>query len=555
MGPLVVIASVAIALLVWPVGNTFRHYMKARKIGLPIVLTPAIPLHPFWMLLVPLVGPLTSSLPGYLGEFLNFGRFTWYFQTKMRILEKLGPAFVIVSPGGMQIQLCDGNAVEELLYRSNDFPKPASYYHALDVFGENLDSVNGREWQRHRNITTPPFNERNSNMVWIESLRQAKGMLRSWSHAGEVGTTETSQDTMKLALHVLTGAGFGRFYPFEKGVSSPANGHTMSFKEALHTVLKDFIGVLLISNSKMMSMLLPKRFDVARIAIPEFKQYLVEFVKEERAAPQKSSEHDNLMSALLRASDLREAKGEGRRTLTDDEVYGNLFIYAFAGHESTANTLAYAITLLAADLKVQDWIREEVQAIASEYGVVENWKYEEMFPRLKRCLALMFETLRLYGPVVAFPRAVNDSHQTLTIQGKQHVIPPHTVIFGTFTAIHATKYWGSEPYDWKPERWILKNEMENDIGNEELLQPPLSSFMPWSSGPRVCPGKKFAQVEFVATLALLFQHHRVKPIPEPGESPSGSKARLLQAVQDSDIATTLKMNHPEKVRLWWENDS
>ena len=161
MGAIAVIATVAIALLAWPVVNTFRYYMKARKIGLPIVITPAVPLNPFWLLLIPLVGPLTSSLPGYLGEFLNYGRFAWYFQTKMRVLEKLGPAFVIVSPGGIQIQLCDGNAVEELLYRSNDFPKPASYYQALDVFGENLDSVNGREWQRHRKITTPPFNERN----------------------------------------------------------------------------------------------------------------------------------------------------------------------------------------------------------------------------------------------------------------------------------------------------------------------------------------------------------------------------------------------------------
>ncbi|TVY14681.1 Cytochrome P450 6a8 [Lachnellula arida] len=555
MGALAVIATIAIALLAWPVVNTFRYYIKARKTGLPIVITPAVPLNPFWLLSVRLFGPLTSSLPGYLGEFLNYGRLTWYFQTKMRISERLGPAFVIVSPGGMQIQLCDGNAVEELLCRPNDFPKPASYYHSLDVFGENLDSVNGREWQRHRKITAPPFNERNSNMVWIESLKQAKGMLRSWSNAGEAGTTETSQDTMILALHVLTGAGFGRFYPFEKGMSGPDSGHTMSFKEALHIVLKDYIVMLLLSNSKLLSMLLPKKFGGIRTAAPEFKQYLVEFVEEERAAPHKASEHDNLMSALLRASDLQEAKGEGRRTLTDDEVYGNLFIYAFAGHESTANTLAYAITLLAADLKVQDWIREEVQAITSEYGAVENWKYDEMFPRLKRCLALMFETLRLYGPVVAFPRAVNGSYQTLTIQGKQHIIPPHTVIFSTFTSVHASKYWGSEPFDWKPERWILKNEKENVIGREELLQTPLNAFMPWSGGPRICPGKKFAQVEFVATLALLFQHHRVKPIAEPGESPSGSKARLLQSVQDSDITTTLKMNHPEKVRLCWEKDN
>jgi cytochrome P450 len=162
----------------------------------------------------------------------------------------------------------------------------------------------------------------------------------------------------------------------------------MSFKEALHTVLEQFIGVLL-AKSIPKSKFLPKRFDAIRVAASEFKQYLVEFVQEERDAPQKTTEHDNLMSALLRASDLREEKGEGRQTLTDDEIYGNLFIYAFAGHESTANTLAYAITLLAADGKAQEWIKEEVQTITSEYGQVENWKYEEIFPRLRRCLALM----------------------------------------------------------------------------------------------------------------------------------------------------------------------
>jgi cytochrome P450 len=165
------------------------------------------------------------------------------------------------------------------------------------------------------------------------------------------------------------------------------------------------------------------------------------------------------------------------------------------------------------------------------------------------------ETLRLYGPIVAFPRAVSDSYQPLTIQGKRYVLPPHTIILSNFTALHASDYWGSGPFVWQPERWILKNERQNDLGHEELLQPPLDAFMPWSSGPRICPGKKFAQVEFVATIALLFQHHRVKPMAELGESSSATKARLLQAVQDSDVVTTLKMAHPENVRLVWEKDT
>jgi hypothetical protein len=156
-----VIATVATALLTWPLANIFRNYMKARKIGLPIVITPVVSLNPFWMLVTPLIAPLTSRLPGFLGEFMNYGRFTWYFQTKARILRRLGPAFIIVNPGGIRIVLGDGSAVENLLSRRNDFPKPAAYYHALDLFGENLDSVNGKDWQRHRKITTPPFNEKN----------------------------------------------------------------------------------------------------------------------------------------------------------------------------------------------------------------------------------------------------------------------------------------------------------------------------------------------------------------------------------------------------------
>jgi len=170
-------------------------------------------------------------------------------------------------------------------------------------------------------------------------------------------------------------------------------------------------------------------------------------------------------------------------------------------------------------------------------------------------ISSQLETLRLYGPVVSFIRAVSDSYQPLTIQGKQYVLPPHTTIFGNFTALHAADYWGSEPFVWQPKRWILKNESQNDLGYEEILQPSLDAFMPWSSGPRICPGKKFAQVEFVATIALLFQNHRVKPITEPGESPSATKERLLQAVQDSDLGTTLKMAHPEMVRLVWERDT
>lgn len=54
------------------------------------------------------------------------------------------------------------------------------------------------------------------------------------------------------------------------------------------------------------------------------------------------------------------------------------------------------------------------------------------------------------------------------------------------------EYWGSDSLVWRPDRWI-----ETDSGSEQLYQPPPGVFLAWASGPRVCPGKKFAQVEFV----------------------------------------------------------
>jgi len=50
----------------------------------------------------------------------------------------------------------------EICHRWKDFSKPVQAYQALNVFGGNIVSAEGAVWQRHRKITAPPFNERNS---------------------------------------------------------------------------------------------------------------------------------------------------------------------------------------------------------------------------------------------------------------------------------------------------------------------------------------------------------------------------------------------------------
>lgn len=113
------------------------------------------------------------------------------------------------------------------------------------------------------------------------------------------------------------------------------------------------------------------------------------------------------------------------------------------------------------------------------------------------------------------------------------------------------KYWGSDSLIWRPNRWILQSESFGDLADDKVYEPPDGVYTPFASGPRVCPAKKFAQVEFVATIVELFRENRCAPVLLEGESESEAKTRVLSVIEDSNVVNTLKMLHPERVRLRW----
>lgn len=95
--------------------------------------------------------------------------------------------------------------------------------------------------------------------------------------------------------------------------------------------------------------------------------------------------------------------------------------------------------------------------------------------------------------------------------------------------------------------------IEGKAPSQAFVSPPAGSFIPWADGPRVCPGQKFAQVEFVAVMATLLGRYRVRPVVEAGQSESDGRKALMDMVDDSAIsAITLQMQQPKKVALHWE---
>ena len=129
------------------------------------------------------------------------------------------------------------------------------------------------------------------------------------------------------------------------------------------------------------------------------------------------------------------------------------------------------------------------------------------------------------------------------------------------------RYWGSDSLKWQPSRWITADTStstytpnnlsldNNPLESESFIQLPktASPFIAWSAGARNCPGRKFSQVEFVATMAGLFRAWKVKPVLEPGETDATARTRLGKYVEnDSGFVLLLQLMHPEKAVLRWE---
>lgn len=140
--------------------------------------------------------------------------------------------------------------------------------------------------------------------------------------------------------------------------------------------------------------------------------------------------------------------------------------------------------------------------------------------------------------------------QSLRIGDRDLFVPKDVYVSTNFFGIHSDpRFWGPTNLEWKPERWVVKDP---ETGVESIRTPTGATFLGWSYGPRVCPGRKFSQVEFVAVLATLLHKFRLKPwaIPERGlESEDDARKALMDAVNASKFSLTTKMASPEKAGL------
>ena len=234
-------------------------------------------------------------------------------------------------------------------------------------------------------------------------MRQANDMLQSWMSYGADGLNCTSDDTRTLALHVLAYAAFQKSYPFESAAREHAIDQPLMYRDSLSIILKNALVIMVMPVKAFDIPFVPAKWTQIGKAVAGFRAYMLSQLADEKTLiAEKKPGSGTLISNLVRASDKGSLAGKatekeklsgpekasGLKPLTTDEILGNIFVYNFAGHDTTAISLAYSMLLLVAHPDVQEWIAEELEFYLDTEDR-ETWTYEESFPKLQRCLAVL----------------------------------------------------------------------------------------------------------------------------------------------------------------------
>ncbi|KAH9018729.1 cytochrome P450 [Lactarius pseudohatsudake] len=442
---------------------------------------------------------------------------SWVVRTKHQDFAAAGKdaiAMVTMIPWPIAvIYLADAAIIKEVTTFRAKFPKPISLYKTLSVFGGNIVASEGEDWKRYRAISAPAFSERNTRLVWDETIRIMFDLFDNvWGDSPEIVVDHC------IALFVVGVAGFGRRVTWTSDLTVPP-GHQMTFKDALHNVSSN---LLLKMGVPSWAMKLTERTRRVNLAFDELRQYMVEMVDARRSAETKEERHD-LFSGLL---DAAHDNPDGGVAITEQELIGNMFIFLFAGHETTAHALCFTLALLALYPDEQERLYQQIKEILVDTNGTPT--YENM-NRFTLSMAVLNESLRMFPPVSSIPKhAAEDTSLTVgNADGGETTFP---VPSGTRVRFHVPglhynpKYW-KDPHTFRPERF--------------LGEWPRNAFLPFSSGARGCLGKRFFETESIAAITVMISRYRVEVKEEPeflGETFEQRYARITAF--DQMVTTT-----------------
>jgi len=335
------------------------------------------------------------------------------------------------------------------------------------VLGNGLLTSEGEFHLRQRRLAQPAFHRERIARYAEEMVARTEVVAASWRDGQSLD--------LARAMHHLTLDIVGRTL---FGVD--LQGRAAELGKALTAVLDSFSIWLILFGERLYDLPIP-RMRRAKQAVPALDAAIYAIIEEHRRS---GRDQGDLLSMLMAA---RDAEGDGSG-MTDAQLRDEVMTLILAGHETTANALAWTWWFLAQHPEIDVRLAAEVRDACGDRPITMA-----DLPNLPYTRAVFSEAMRLRPPAYATSREVIEP----IVLGRQAIPVGAQVIVSPWVTQRDPRWW-TEPLRYDPDRWLAPRAEPNHR----------HAYFPFGGGTRVCIGEQFAWTEGILVIAALVRRWR-----------------------------------------------
>ena len=374
--------------------------------------------------------------------------------------------------------------IEDILVNSaKKFHKGIALQRAKRLLGEGLLTSEGQMHLRQRRTIQPLFHRQQVTRFAETMVRHA---VRWRDHIDEGATLDVTAEMGALTLAIVGDTLF----------SSDVAGDTDEVRDALTDAVQSFAYAILPGIELIERLPLPI-FIRVRKARERLDRVILRVIADHRAHP---SAAPDLVGMLLAARDPENPNAPG---MSDQQIRDEAMTIFLAGHETTANAMAWTWHLLADAPEVEGRLHAEIDRVLD--GRVAS---AEDVPKLEYTRAVVSESMRLYPPAWTMGRRAMETH---AIGGFE--IEKDALVLMSQWVVHRDPRWWPDADAFKPDRWLSGSRLP------EAGSRPKYAYFPFGGGSRVCIGESFAWTEAILLLATIAQRWRFTRVTQPKPEP------------------------------------
>jgi cytochrome P450 family 4 subfamily V len=460
--------------------------------------------------------------------FQDLGLFRWYLGHK--------PVVITFAPEN----------VEAILQSTTVVDKSYEYRVFEPLLGEGLVTSRRPKWNYRRKLLTPAFHFRILNDFLPVMNQEATKLVKKLNNVKYTRSFELSSVIALCTLDTICETAMG------VNMDCQANEH-LDYVKALHEVGEISVARMvrpwlwpdiIFWNTKLgkrCAAAIKIMHDFTRGVIVDRKavwERMLAASSQERNANGSSGEasgenrkpakvtfsdvvdSQNFESATSRLAflDLLMHQHLVENTMTLEDIREEVDTFMFAGHDTTAVNITWALYLLGLNEEIQDKVRAELDEVFAD---ADQDEYEvpdydgsfhlherlyvadvtnEQLAQMKYLELVIKETLRMFPSIPYVARQITED---IVIGGK-YLVPEGSTCVVFIHALHNNPKVYENPEKFDPERFLP----------EKVSKRHPFAYLPFSAGPRNCIGQKYGKMEVKVILAKIIRNYYVKTVQE-----------------------------------------